>query len=102
MVFFSLGREEEFRRALESFIEEWSENAPGRLASIYAWSAQIDQAFDWLERAAASNDPFLATVPIDPTLANLHDDPRWVSFLESIGKSPEQLAAIEFKVTLPN
>jgi TolB-like protein/Tfp pilus assembly protein PilF len=59
MVFFSLGREGEFRRALESFIEEWSENAPGRLASIYAWSAQIDQAFDWLERAAASNDPFI-------------------------------------------
>ena len=34
-------------------------------------------------------------------LANIHDDPRWLPFLESIGKSPEQLAAIEFKVTLP-
>jgi hypothetical protein len=32
---------------------------------------------------------------------NLHDDPRWLPFLESIGKSREQLAAIEFEVKLP-
>jgi hypothetical protein len=33
--------------------------------------------------------------------ANLHDDPRWLPFLESIDMSPAQLAAIEFNVTLP-
>lgn len=33
--------------------------------------------------------------------AGVHDDPRWIPFLESIGKSPEQLAAIPFEVTLP-
>ena len=32
---------------------------------------------------------------------NIHDDPRWLPFLESIGKAPEQLEAIEFNVTLP-
>ena len=36
-----------------------------------------------------------------PMFANIHSDPRWLPFLESIGKSPEQLAAIEFEVTLP-
>jgi hypothetical protein len=36
-----------------------------------------------------------------PEFTNIHDDPRWLPFLESIGMSPEQLAAIEFKVTLP-
>jgi hypothetical protein len=30
-----------------------------------------------------------------------NDDPRWLPVLESIGKSPEQLAAIEFEVRLP-
>jgi len=34
-------------------------------------------------------------------LANLHGEPRWLPFLESIGKSPAQLAAIPFEVTLP-
>ena len=31
----------------------------------------------------------------------IHDDPRWLPFLRKIGKAPEQLAKIEFKVTLP-
>jgi len=31
----------------------------------------------------------------------LHDDPRWLPFLREIGKAPEQLAKIEFKVALP-
>ncbi len=38
---------------------------------------------------------------METLFANIHSDPRWLAFLESIGKSPEQLAAIEFNVTLP-
>jgi len=30
--------------------------------------------------------------------ASIHDDPRWLPFLREIGKAPEQLAKIEFKV----
>ena len=33
--------------------------------------------------------------------ANIHADPRWLTFLRKIGKAPEQLAKIEFKMTLP-
>ena len=40
-------------------------------------------------------------ININPLFANLSDDPRWLPFLESIGRSPTQLDAIEFKVTLP-
>ena len=38
----------------------------------------------------------------EPLFANLHDDPRWLPFLRKIGKAPEQLAAINFDVTVPN
>ena len=31
----------------------------------------------------------------------IHADPRWLVFLRKVGKAPEQLAKIEFKVTLP-
>jgi len=31
----------------------------------------------------------------------IHADPRWLPFLHKVGKAPEQLAKIEFKVTLP-
>jgi hypothetical protein len=32
---------------------------------------------------------------------NVRADPHWLPFLRKIGKAPEQLAKIEFKVTLP-
>jgi hypothetical protein len=38
---------------------------------------------------------------MEPRFANIRTDPRWLPFLESIGKSPDQLTAIEFDVTLP-
>jgi hypothetical protein len=33
--------------------------------------------------------------------ANIQADPRWLPFLRKIGYAPEQLAKIDFKVTLP-
>jgi hypothetical protein len=53
-----------------------------------------------LDKAVEYNDPGLTEIPTAPEFANIHDDPRWLPFLESIGKSAEQLAAIEFEVRL--
>lgn len=39
--------------------------------------------------------------PKEPLYRNLHDDPRWNELLEKLGKSPEQLARIEFDPKLP-
>jgi hypothetical protein len=36
-----------------------------------------------------------------PLFEKIHNDPRWLPFLRKLGKAPEQLAAIELKVTLP-
>jgi len=32
----------------------------------------------------------------------LRSDPRWLPFLGRLGKAPDQLAKMEFKVTLPD
>jgi hypothetical protein len=37
----------------------------------------------------------------NPSFRNLHADPGWHSVLERIGRSPEPIAAIKFKVPLP-
>jgi hypothetical protein len=37
----------------------------------------------------------------DNLFDKIHADPRSLAFLPKLGKAPEQLAKIEFKVTLP-
>ena len=46
-------------------------------------------------------DPGISEIVIENLLDKIHADPRWLAFLRKIGKAPEQLAKIEFKVTLP-
>jgi len=58
-----------------------------------------DRAFEWLNKSPQEEDG--AFDPAGPYLKSLTSDPRWLPLLESIGKSPAQLDAIEFEVKLP-
>jgi hypothetical protein len=68
---------------------------------VLAFRGQADRAFEWLDRAVEYDDPGLGWIATAQETVNIDDDPRWLPFLESIGESPEQLAAIEFEVQLP-
>jgi hypothetical protein len=46
-------------------------------------------------------DTGLAEIVGEALFTNIRNDPRWLPFLESIGKSPAQLEAIKIEVTLP-
>ncbi|MEK6255129.1 MAG: tetratricopeptide repeat protein, partial [Gemmatimonadales bacterium] len=99
----ALGQASESDAALAELIEI-EENEPGwayNIAYVLAYRGEADRAFEWLDTAVEYNDSGLWTIPGSIQFANIHDDPRWLPFLESIGKSPEQLAAIEFEVRLP-
>jgi hypothetical protein len=54
-----------------------------------------------LDKAIAVHDPGLAEITSENLFASLRNDPRWLPYVRRIGKAPEQLAAIPFKVTLP-
>ena len=86
---------------LKELISSYGEGITYYIAQIMAFRGEIDGAFEWLEKANLANDYELSNVINEPLLSNLYADPRWLPFLEKIGKSPEQLAAIEFNVTLP-
>ncbi len=101
MVYHALGRAVDSDAALANLIEEHSQQAAYNIAYVLAFRGEADRAFEWLDKAVQYDDPGLADLPIEPLFANIHDDPRWMPLLESIGKSPEQLAAIKFEVTLP-
>jgi len=101
MAYHALGKAAESDSVLAELIEKNPEGLAYNIAYVLAYRGEADLAFEWLHKAVERNDPGLLEIPTDILFANIHDDPRWFPFLESIGKSPEQLAAIEFEVRLP-
>lgn len=99
MAYYALGRMAESDVALAEFIEKYEQKAPYYIAAVLAYRGEADLAFAWLDKAVQYNS--YGSITTEPRFASIHDDPRWLPLLESIGRSPEQLAAIEFKVTLP-
>jgi serine/threonine-protein kinase len=100
MVYYALGQVAKSDAVLVELIEKYEQEAAFNIAAIYAYRSEPDEAFSWLNKAVAENDPGLPHIVSDPLFLNLYDDPRWQLFLERIGKSPSRLAAIEFDVTL--
>jgi TolB-like protein/Tfp pilus assembly protein PilF len=96
----ALGQAIESDAALARLIEVSEQLAAYNIAYIYAYRGETDRAFTWLNKAVQYRDPGLPNIVVNPLFANIRDDPRWLPFLESIDKSPEQLAAIQFNVKL--
>jgi TolB-like protein/Tfp pilus assembly protein PilF len=101
LAYHALGEVNESDAALAELIEQYEQGWAYNIAYVLAYRDEADRAFEWLEKAIQYKDPGLSEIPVEPLFSNIHDDPRWLPFLESIGKSPEQLAAIKFEVTLP-
>jgi len=101
MAHHSLGQHAESDAVLQELIDKHEREWAYNIAYVSAWRGEMALAFSWLDKAVEYRDPGLSEIASELLFVNLYDDPRWLPFLESIGKSPEQLAAIEFKVTLP-
>jgi tetratricopeptide (TPR) repeat protein len=101
LAYHALGRADESDAALAELIEQYGQGWPYNIAYILAYRGEADRAFEWLDKAVEYNDGGLSYILSEPLFTNIHDDPRWLPFLERIGKSPERLAAIKFEVTLP-
>ena len=86
---------------LAELIDKYEQGWAYNIAYALAYRGEADRAFEWLDKAVQYNDPGLSEISVGNSFANIYDDPRWLPFLESIGKSPEQLAAIEFEVRIP-
>ena len=72
-----------------------------RLAE-FAWTfmepAEGRFEWEWLDKAIAYQDAGLSEILTENLFDKIHSDPRWLPFLRKIGKAPDQLAKIEFKV----
>jgi adenylate cyclase len=71
--------------ALQELIECCAAVAAFQVAEVYAFRGEIDNAFDWLERAYDNRDGGITSMLVNPLLADLHGDPRWEPFLDKMG-----------------
>ncbi len=76
------GRAAESVEALRGMIQKYAEGGAYQIAEAYAYRGDVDQAFDWLERAYRQRDAGLASIKIDPLLHGLHADRRWQPWLQ--------------------
>jgi TolB-like protein/Tfp pilus assembly protein PilF len=101
MAYHALGRKADSDAALATLIAKNEKDGPYNIAYNYAFRGEADKAFEWLDKAVEYGDPGLADIVTENLFDKIHADPRWLAFLRKVGKAPEQLAKIEFKVTLP-
>ncbi len=101
MAYHALGQKAASDAALAALIAKWEKDSPYNIAYVYAFRGEADKAFAWLDKAVEYGDSGLSDVVTENLFGKIRKDPRWLPFLRKIGKTPEQLAKIDFKVTLP-
>jgi TolB-like protein len=101
LAYHALGRKVESDAALAELIRKHETTAAYTIAIALAYRGEADRAFEWLDKAVQYHDSGLGSLAVYPLFTNLHSDPRWLPFLRKVGVAPEQLAAIQFDVTLP-
>jgi TolB-like protein/cytochrome c-type biogenesis protein CcmH/NrfG len=101
MAYHALGRKADSDAALAALIAKNERDGPYNIAYVYAFRGEADKAFAWLDKAVEYGDSGISEIVTENLFDKIHADPRWLPFLRKIGKAPEQLAKIEFKVTLP-
>src|SRR5262249_42222686 len=101
MAYCALGRKTDADAALNALIARYEKEAPYNIAYVYAFCGDADKAFEWLDNAVAHQDGGLAETDRENLFEKTPSDARGLPFLRKIGKAPDHLAKIEFKVPPP-
>jgi TolB-like protein len=83
MAYFAMGRKTDSDSALAQLLERQS-NHPFRIAQVYAFRGEPDQAVKWLDRAYLQKDSDLVNIKVDPSIRKLEGDPRYKAFLKKM------------------
>jgi serine/threonine-protein kinase len=84
LAFHDLGRHQESDAALAGLISQNQTVCAYQVSQVYAYRGEVDQAFDWLNRAYRQHDVGLCRIKTDPLLRSLRDDPRYVQMLRML------------------
>ena len=81
----ALGRDGQADKAMSQLIAEDANDGAFQIAEACAYRGEVDEAFEWLNRAYAQRDGGLGQLVGDPLFAGLQHDPRWAAFLLKTG-----------------
>jgi len=84
IAYHKLGRRAESNTALARQIKDHASDSAYEVAQAYAYGAERDGAFVWLDRAYRQKDVELYWVKGDPLLKNLEGDLRYEAFLRKM------------------
>jgi hypothetical protein len=107
MIMHDLGRQESSAAALDRIVQQIGDQFRDQaylVAEAYAWTGQIDAAFEWLETAYSMDERYglqgywFHRIMFLPIWRNLHDDPRWEALRTRMNMSAARLDAIEFSL----
>jgi tetratricopeptide (TPR) repeat protein len=85
MIHHAEGRAAESDAAVQTLISGFGWTAAYQVAEAFAYRNEVDEAFEWLERAYEQRDPGVTYSATDVILRPLHGDPRWQPFLQRLG-----------------
>jgi TolB-like protein len=80
----AMGRRSESNAALARLTKDRANDAAFEIAQVHAYRHELDQAFDWLDRAYRQKDVELFWIKGDPLLKTLEADPRYKTFLRKM------------------
>jgi tetratricopeptide (TPR) repeat protein len=80
----ALKRHDESDAALARLVSHRASIAPMSIAQVYAYRGQIEEAFEWLERAIAQKEVTTGHIKGDPLLSPLVADPRYARCLRKM------------------
>jgi len=94
-----LGRIDEFETQF-AVLRNNPEESPESIARVYAWTANNDKAFEWLDKAIEIKGADIIGYIDTELYEKIKPDPRWQALREKYGYD-ETTEEIEFNITLP-
>ena len=80
----TLGHAGESQEALDRLIAKNGQAWGYQIAEVYAWRAEKDKAFEWLELGYERHDGGLSNIKVDALLLSLRGDPRFDALLKKM------------------
>ena len=85
IIYHAAGRHDEADQALSTLINDHADGNEYQVAEVYAMRGEINNAFEWLERAIFDRDSGVTHAKVNPRFRPVYGDARWAVILKKIG-----------------